>query len=52
MKIVKSDKFRSSNKVNQEYDMIRVTIDMTTIEFLKLKSQIEKENNMILNYQI
>jgi hypothetical protein len=52
MKIVKSDKFRSSNRVNQSYDMVRVTIDMTTIEFLKLKLQIEKENKEILIYQI
>jgi hypothetical protein len=52
MKIIKSDEFRSSNKVNQSYDMIRVTIDMTKIEFLKLKSQIEKEKKIILNYQI
>ncbi len=47
MKIVKSDEFRSSNKVNQGYDMVRVTIYMTKIEFLKLKSQIEKEEENI-----
>lgn len=52
MKIVKSEEFRNSNKVNKSYDMVRVTIDMTKIKFLKLKSQIEKEKETILNYNI
>jgi DNA-directed RNA polymerase subunit RPC12/RpoP len=46
MKIVKVDSFRSQGtKVNQTYDMARITIDCSKRELFKLKILLEKEFN-------
>lgn len=43
IEIVQADEFRSTGrKVNQSYDMIRVTADMTKNEYYRLLAWIKK----------
>lgn len=48
--LVQKDKYRSSNDVSKDHDMIRVTLDMSLQDWYKLKNQyniIEKENEKL-----
>lgn len=47
MKIINAEKFRSDptlKAVNTNYNMVRVTIDMSNIEYKKFLSRLNKEN--------
>ena len=48
--LVQKDKYRSSDDVSKDHDMIRVTLDMNIHDWYKLKNQnniVEKENEKL-----